>query len=79
LFGPAKKLLVPPEKFPITIEFLHPVTGAVVHTITIEAPSAYELTPVPIPPVAKMVGHPVEARMIFGDGEVIETRLTKRS
>jgi hypothetical protein len=60
----------PREKFPIVMEFLHPVTRAVVHRIEVEAPE--DLVSVYIPPLAKQLGHRVALRIIFADGEVLE-------
>jgi hypothetical protein len=80
--------VLPPEKFPILVEFLHPDTRAVVYTITIPKPRGPALSPigsqdyfakVRIPPIARMLGHPVVARITFGDGtvQVIEPPASK--
>lgn len=64
--------LYPLGKFPFTIEFLHPVTQAVVASQTIEAPVDGKFQAVYIPPVARFLGHYVAVRMRFADGEVVE-------
>jgi hypothetical protein len=60
--------LLPRGKYPITIEFFHPVTLAIVHSITVEEPAGLAL--VEIPPLARRLGHRVAVRIRFGDGEV---------
>ena len=67
------RVLFPPEKFPFTIEFLHPLTRAVVHVVIVEISDDGTLAQVYIPPVAKMVGHAVDVRVTFADGEVSES------
>jgi len=62
--------LLPRSKYPLTIDFLHPVTRAIVHSIRVEAPADGTLEPVYIPPVALQVGHPVRVRVTFADGTV---------
>jgi len=63
--------LFPREQYPIVIEALHPDTRAVVWSKKVEAPDGLEL--VYIPPLARMLGHPVTIRMTFGDGSIKET------
>jgi hypothetical protein len=68
---PVARYDFPAEKFPVTIEALHPETRAVVWWDRIEKPEF--LTTRVIPPLARMLGHRVTIRITFGDGEVQET------
>lgn len=60
-----------PEEYPILFEFLHPDTGEVVHTIRVERPAKGTKAKIYIPPLSRMLGHPVGTRTTFGDGRVI--------
>jgi hypothetical protein len=59
-----------PEMFPILVEALHPETGAVVWSLTVEEP-VNGAQAIRIPPLAWMFGHPVEMRITFADGAVV--------
>jgi hypothetical protein len=59
-----------PEDFPITFEALHPKTGAVVWSKTVDAPE----TELYIPPLAKQLGHRVVIRITFGERTVTEEK-----
>jgi hypothetical protein len=60
--------LLPREKYPFTIEYLHARTRKVVSSQTIEAPE--HLKSIRIEPWAKIIDHPVAVRLTFADGEV---------
>lgn len=62
-----------PDKFPITIEALHPETRVVVWAKTIEKPA--DLAMIVVPPLRKQLGHPVVIRVRYGDGTVSENAL----
>ncbi len=61
----------PASDFPITVEALHPETRRVVWRRVIPAPEDTEL--LTIPPLRKILGHPVIIRIRFGDGRTEES------
>lgn len=65
---PTKVIDFPPEKFPITIETFHPITGEVVWTVTIEQPPKGKRVVIEVPPLKNLLGHPVSVRVKFADG-----------
>ncbi len=69
---PAKICDLPREKYPFKIEYLHPETREVVDSVTVEAPAPGTRNALYIPPLAKMLGHPVAVRITFADGQVQE-------
>ena len=60
--------LLPREKFPLVIEFLHHETEEVVYRFEVREPDAFQT--VPIPALRAELGHPVAVRITFADGEV---------
>ncbi len=69
---PAAVCDLPRGKYPFRVEYLHPETREVVDAVTVEAPEPGTWGALRIPPLAKMLGHPVAVRITFGDGEVQE-------
>jgi len=60
----------PHDAYPLVIEALHPDTRAVVWTKTVAAPE--DVAAIYIPPLARMLGHPVTIRMTWANGDVRE-------
>jgi hypothetical protein len=61
----------PPDHYPITIEALHPDTSDVVWSMTLEKPEDTAL--VRIPPLRKILGHPVMIRIRYATGRIQES------
>ena len=58
----------PLEKFPITIQALHPETRAVVWELVAFAPPPGEKVKIHLPPLKQLLGHPVTMRFLYADG-----------
>jgi len=61
---------LPLSSFPFVIEFLHPATREVVHSITVPRPD--DVVKIYVPPLSKQLGHPIATRFRFADGVVLE-------
>lgn len=68
---------LPREAYPITIEAMRFITGAVVWRRVVEAPLQGEKAAVSIPPLRKQLGHPVGMRWKFANGETHEASTPK--
>ncbi len=69
---PAAICDLPRKKYPFKVEYLHPHTQEVVDSTTVEAPAPGTRNALYIPPLAKILGHPVDVRITFADGQVVE-------
>jgi hypothetical protein len=67
----AKVYRFKPEAFPVLIQALHPITRKVVWFRRVEKPTtASDLKKVTIPPLSKLLGHPVTIQITWADGSV---------
>ena len=64
---------LPPDWFPVTVEFYHWRTREVVHSVRVEAPEAGNRNAVRIPPLAFQLGHPVGVRVTYANGVSYDT------
>ncbi len=63
---------LPADHFPFVVEFYHPETSVMVHSILVEQPPPGERVKVSIPPLAKELGHKVGVRIKFANGTIQE-------
>ena len=62
--------LYPRDLYPLRVEALHPATGEVLWETKVEEPEGLEY--LWIPPLAKIFGHPVRIRIVWGDGTITD-------